>query len=422
MRRATHGNFTQRRYTVKKFWIVPYCALGLALSTDMAHAAFWQVIRDTPVRESPAADARMLDTARKGWVVNNMTQGDSGLQWIKVVELQKHIGDGMAYAHLTYNTPGEPVYISAADVVQVADLNGTPLKDEADSAATAVTARGVHVELLPTPQTAELSSNGAVDEAALKTALNTWVQNCNAVLGKYKDMDSNRTAKEVITWSDHDTFIRSGIDAVENCVSPLLERWMKNRYLKSHATLSADDQKILDILANYGLIPEIAEGSPFLTADLITLRKRVILDPSVAAYTSYVALLDSQPQILFSDGGCRHSVKKMGTWAVQWEQYLKTVPVDSFYFTEGKKRYLEFATYILFSDLPNTPAFPKYNNGKMEDYWMEELKIVTSENPGTETAALITEFLVKVKAGGNKLAPSAKKALLTKLNALPTAN
>ena len=197
---------------------------------------------------------------------------------------------------------------------------------------------------------------------------------------------------------------------------------MKNRYLKSHATLSADDQKILDILANYGLIPEIAEGSPFLTADLITLRKRVILDPSVAAYTSYVALLDSQPQILFSDGGCRHSVKKMGTWAVQWEQYLKTVPVDSFYFTEGKKRYLEFATYILFSDLPNTPAFPKYNNGKMEDYWMKELKIVTSENPGTETAALITEFLVKVKAGGNKLAPSAQKALLTKLNALPTAN
>lgn len=70
MRRATHGNFTQRRYTVKKFWIVPYCALGLALSTDMAHAAFWQVVRDTPVRESPAADARMLDTARKGWVVN----------------------------------------------------------------------------------------------------------------------------------------------------------------------------------------------------------------------------------------------------------------------------------------------------------------------------------------------------------------
>ena len=77
----------------------------------------------------------------------------------------------------------------------------------------------------------------------------------------------------------------------------------------------------------------------------------------------------------------------MGTWATQWEQYLKTVPADSFYFIEGKKRYLEFATYILFSDLPNTPAFPDYNNGKMENEWLEELERCDIGESGYGTAA-----------------------------------
>ena len=92
-------------------------------------------------------------------------------------------------------------------------------------------------------------------------------------------------------------------------------------------------------------------------ADLITLRKKVIFDPPVAAYTAYVNLLDTQPQILFSDGGCRHSVKEMGTWATQWEQYLKTVPADSFYFIEGKKRYLELQPTFYSATCPTRPPF-----------------------------------------------------------------
>ena len=85
---------------------------------------------------------------------------------------------------------------------------------------------------------------------------------------------------------------------------------------------------------------------------------------------------------------------------------------------KGNERYLEFATYILFSDLPNTPAFPEYNQGKMDDAWMQDLERVAAENPGTKTAGLITEFLEKVKANGNKLAPSTQKALSGKLNKL----
>ena len=82
-------------------------------------------------------------------------------------------------------------------------------------------------------------------------------------------------------------------------------------------------------------------------------------------------------------------------------------------------RYLEFLSHILFSDLPNTPAFPSDNKGRMEKEWVASLKYVASENPGTQTAALITEFLGNIKASDNKLSPSYETTLLRKL-ALPS--
>ena len=90
---------------MKRFWIALCGVLGMALYVGTAHAAFWQVVRDTPIREDASTDAKRLDTARKGWIVNDMTGSGSSPQWIKVVEVQKHIGDGMAYAHLVYRTP-----------------------------------------------------------------------------------------------------------------------------------------------------------------------------------------------------------------------------------------------------------------------------------------------------------------------------
>ena len=174
-------------------------------------------------------------------------------------------------------------------------------------------------------------------------------------------------------------------------------------------------KKKLGVLADYGLLPQMAEGIPFLTVDMNVLRKRISFEPPIIAYTAFRTLLDCQPTVLFADGGCLYSVKEMGTWAVQWEHYLKTVPADSVYFREGKKRYLAFITYSLLSDLPNTPAFPGYNKGRMEKEWVASLKYVASENPGTQTAALITEFLEKIKASDNKLSPSYETTLLHKL-------
>lgn len=148
---------------MKRFWIALCGVLGMALYVGTAHAAFWQVVRDTPIREDASTDAKRLDTARKGWIVNDMTGSGSSPQWIKVVEVQKHIGDGMAYAHLLYRTPD--AYISAADVVQVEDENGTPLKTTGNT-SDATAAQGVRVELMPAPKAEDIASNGAVDEAA----------------------------------------------------------------------------------------------------------------------------------------------------------------------------------------------------------------------------------------------------------------
>lgn len=396
------------------------CALGMVLYAGAAHAAFWQVVRDTPVLEAPAAAARVLDTARKGWIMNGMVREGSGPQWIAVVELQKRIGDGMAYAHLIYHTPGEPVYINAADVVQVADQNGTPLKSgggvsAASATAAATVAEGVRVELLPAPRMTDLVSNGAVDEAALKQGLETWVQVCNAVLAEYPNMDTDAAVQKILNWS-YDTFSQ-GYSSVEASVTPLLERWLMHKYGgdEPRPELGAGDRKILEVLASYGLVPAMGEGTPYLEADLPFLRKRVALGGQAG---DYMALLDSQPQRLYTDGGCRYSVKKMGNWAMQWEAYLKDVPVSSPCFTAGKMRYRDFMAHILLSTLPNTPAFPRSNKGRMEKAWMADLESLVRENPDTETAALIADFLKRIKANGNKLSASVEKQVLTRLDAI----
>ena len=109
---------------MKKTWLVPCCALGMLLYAGTAHAAFWQILRDTPVRADATVGAKVLGTAKKGWIVSDMTGDGSSPQWIRMVEFQTKSGEGMAYAHFLYKVPD--AYISAADVVQVADGDGTP--------------------------------------------------------------------------------------------------------------------------------------------------------------------------------------------------------------------------------------------------------------------------------------------------------
>ena len=399
---------------MKRFWIALCGVLGMALYVGTAHAAFWQILRDTPVRADATVGAKVLGTAKKGWIVSDMTGDGSSPQWIRMVEFQTKSGEGMAYAHFLYKVPD--AYISAADVVQVADGDGTPLQQAgAASTATAVAAQGVRVERMVAPQVTAMACNGAVDEAALKTALDAWIEACNAVLGRLESMAPDEAARGMLAWTDEAPFDPASIGDMDKSMEALLGRWMSARYGHPQTPLGADDQKVLALLAAYGLVPQMAEGITFFAADVSALRKRVSFEPPVAAYSDYMSLRDSQPSVLFTDGGCRYPVKEMGTWAVQWERYLNTVPADSVYFKEGKKRYLEFMTHILFSDLPNTPAFPRYNKNRMEKTWMAALQSVALENPGTQTSTLITEFLGKIKANDNRLSAAYGEALWNKM-------
>ena len=303
---------------MKKFWLAPCFALGVALYAGTAQAAYWQVIRDTPVRTDAAADAKVLGTARKGWIVSDMTGEDSGPQWIKMVEFETKPGEGMAYAYLVFNSPD--AYVSAADVVQVHEDGMFQQQTEIIQSEQG---QGVHIHHLPAPQT---------DNAALKTALESWVQECNAVLSTYQAMAPDKAAEAIMAWEDESPFPDKSIEAVQNSAEPLLNRWINSLYALPKVPLSADDKKMLGVLADYGLLPQMAEGIPFLTVDMNVLRKRISFEPPMVAYTAFRALLDSQPTVLFADGGCLYSVKEMGTWAVQWEHYLKTVPADSVYF------------------------------------------------------------------------------------------
>ena len=280
---------------------------------------------------------------------------------------------------------------------------------------------------LPMPQDSDVACNGAVDEAALKSALTEYVRYCNALLKEYESKDPTKVAKEVMGWETYLNPFRDGViddksyrnEAffnISGITDPLLARWIETQSYNSKVVLNADDQKIMDLLIKYGMKPVIIEGDPYLVVDVAFFRKRIKLDDP--AFTEFVNVLNSQPDILYSDGGCRYSVKEMGTWAVQWEKYLKTFQNNELFFTEGRKRYLEFADFILFSDLPMTPAFEGGVLGIMESYWMEELESVAAENQGTETAKLITEYVKKVKANRNKYSAATQKEFSKKMNAL----
>lgn len=293
---------------MKKIRIVPCCALGMLLYAGTSHAAFWQVLRDTPVRADAAADARVLGTAQKGWIVSDMTGEDSSPQWIRMVEFQTKAGEGMAYAHFVYKVPD--AYISAADVVQVADENGTPQQQAGAAAtATAVAAQGVRVERLAAPKATDMACNGAVDEAALKAVLD-GVQCRPRQTGRH---GARRGGQGDAGLDRRGPFDPTSIGDMDKSMEALLDRWMSARYGYPQTPLGADDHKVLALLAAYGLIPQMAEGITFFTADVSALRKRVSFEPPVAAYSDYMSLRDSQPSVLFTDGGCRYPVKEMGT-------------------------------------------------------------------------------------------------------------
>lgn len=283
--------------------------------------------------------------------------------------------------------------------------------ENGDDENTAEVSQGERINLFTMPKAEELACNGAVDEEAFKNALETWIQSCNAYLNSYANMDSEQAARLIM--SDYVDYFELKSGKVESCAESLLNRWIDTMY--EDKVLNSDDQKILKLLASYGLEPEIVDGFAYLYKKDSTIHKRIKLDPMPAEYKAYMALKESQPDILFSGGGCRYSVKEMGTWAVQWERFLKSVPANSFYSSLGKKHYTVYMDFLFFCEEPMTAAF---DEGTMSKEWRADLESLVKENPNTETAALIAEFLGKIKADKYTLTSKTKKTVTAKLHQL----
>lgn len=392
---------------MKNFWITSCLTLGAVFCADTAQAAFWQVVRDTPVRAGTSADAKVLGSLKQGWIVSDLLGDESTAQWIKIVEFEKNPGEGMVYAYMIFNSSAS--FVSAADVMQV-NKDGSLLQQTENTAVQDKQEQGLIINPLPTPQT---------DNAALNTALEAWIQECNAVFSACQAMEPEKAAAAVMHWEYESPFTYKNIEAVGKSVETLLINWVNALYGYPQVPLSGEDQKTLDLLAEYGLTPQFGEGSGYLETDVNALSKRISFNPPIEQYDAYMKLVSSQPQKLFSDGGCIHSVTDMGIWAMQWEQYLDSVDANSIYFNKGRDRFIEFANFILFSSLPNTPAFPEHNGGKMTAEWMQELETLAKAHPETKTAALIKEFAATVKASGGKLPRKAYDALLAKMAKIP---
>lgn len=83
------------------------------------------VIRDTPLHEHPDPASRILDTAKRGWLLEiHEKSGQSSstpatVQWYEVSQLRRTGEHGFACAFRLYNLPGENPFVRAGDVMDL---------------------------------------------------------------------------------------------------------------------------------------------------------------------------------------------------------------------------------------------------------------------------------------------------------------
>jgi hypothetical protein len=251
------------------------------------------------------------------------------------------------------------------------------------------------------------SLSKTLDERAFKNALEDWVRQCNHALNEFQQMSDNVADRAFM--GKNDTLRKLEEDnghmaRLQRVASPVLLRWQRHG---DSDKLRPEDRKVLAVLKQYYIVPESEEGTPFLVFDRAAFNERLVpyLSPALSAY---LKVHDSQPQRFFSDAACLYSVKQMGDWAVEWERFI-AANQHSQYRDEAQKRYHFFMDYILFSELDNTPAFPRRTRGRMEQSWIGELLTVAVMNTGTRTAAIVNDYLSSLKNNDYKLTKGIKQ-------------
>jgi len=255
----------------------------------------------------------------------------------------------------------------------------------------------------------------ALDERTFKSALEDWARQCNHVLDEFRQMSDNVADRAFMGRNDFLKELEEDnghMARLQRVTSPVLLRWQRHG---DSDKLRQDDRKVLSILKEYYIVPESAEGTPFLVFDRAAFNGRLLPYLS-SALRAYLKVHDSQPQKFFYDAACRYSVKQMGGWAVEWERFI-AANQHSLYRDDAQKRYHFFMAYILFSDLDNTPAFPRHTRGKMEQSWIGELRAVTAMNAGTRTATIVNDYLNALKSNDYKLSKGIKQTFSNAIEA-----
>ncbi|GAB1409554.1 hypothetical protein MASR1M90_07080 [Desulfovibrionales bacterium] len=255
------------------------------------------------------------------------------------------------------------------------------------------------------------SLDGVVDEKNFKAKLGQWVATYNKIKRDVLAMPRAKAESAVLLGAVRENCC--DLDGLDTVVRPVLDHWSEVGDLDA---LSENERRVIFLLEEYGIKLASAEGYGFLVVNWNYLNTLLLPNPSPEAQ-SYMTVKANQPDYFFSDGGCFYTVEEMGGWAVEWEQQLTKYPEGAYRALAGQEYHM-FMEYILFSREDNTPAFPSWNNGKMEDFWIEGLQAVSAKSSGTQTAGIIADFLTALEKDGFTLSPTTEKQFAQRIVAV----
>ena len=240
------------------------------------------------------------------------------------------------------------------------------------------------------------SLDGAVDENAFRLKLGQWIADYNKIKRQVLAMPKDKAEEAVLDGTYKDELGgSSSLSSLDDVVRPVLDRWTASW---EEDKLTVGDHKVIALLNECGIKFVSAEGDGFLEVDWTYLSTLLLPNPSPETL-AYMTTKGGQPDYFFSDGGCFYLLEEMGAWAVEWEKFLSAYPGGQYQQLAGQQYHM-FMEHLLFSRVDNTPAFPAWNQGKMEDHWLGGLQAVVANHPGTQTAKIVKDFLAAISKDG----------------------
>lgn len=398
---------------MKKFLLGMCSFLLLTLGSGEAFAETFLVIRDTPLMNEASATAKQIDTFKKGMLVNgNILENNP--EWCKIEEF-KPLDTDFLYIHLRYaNDCAGYAYVAVEDLMPAATVAATEATTEpAANTETSARIAGTLVDYLKPVTAADIACDGRVDEQALLSALQQWVNDYNYLLATISKKPEDKLVQSLVSNPDKilDTLQGEKIDALEAVAEPVLNTWAYE-YDYEAGKLTGADKKIWDLLARYGLGVDTVEGWPFLQVDTVFFRSCFKVSPDAQAM---INLLNSQPQKLYVLQGLNYGLESLAKFALEWEDYMVKNP-NSPYLAGAAARYKEIVNLLLFCDLPYTPMFSKNNGNKISQEDKDTLRGLVQANTGTFTAKIIEEFLTAVEKNKDKQPKGLKENLASQMD------